>query len=196
LPRKKQHTTFRFKDRFRPSLDCELRANNAAACGWLEKWPQTKFAPRWPFGGVETRVEPACFDGDASTRVEEQPSAFFSLSFERNRRRCCQYITPRAHRQRRFFVAAQHYLRYYKDDTPGRMLLGAIDLRRVDIPETVNEHIHIVMADTTVKLRAPSHQDALQWMTHLHMLQLDDSIAQAYAGKLEPKTEVARPGVK
>lgn len=28
-----------YKDRFRPSLDCELRLSTAAACGWLEKHP-------------------------------------------------------------------------------------------------------------------------------------------------------------
>lgn len=40
-----------YKDRFRPSLDCELRVSTAAACGWLEKHPSVRFSPLVLFPG-------------------------------------------------------------------------------------------------------------------------------------------------
>jgi len=43
---------------------------------------------RRPVGGVEPCVTSASFVNDSSTRVKEEPSAFASVNFEQNRRRC------------------------------------------------------------------------------------------------------------
>ena len=55
-----------YKDRFRPSLDCELRLGQAAACGWLEKHPSVR-AARPPRG--RTKVPRArCCPSPSSAR--------------------------------------------------------------------------------------------------------------------------------
>ena len=114
-----------YKDRFRPSLDCELRLGQAAACGWLEKHPSVR-AARPPRG--RTIVPPR----------QVLPKSIFGEKRHRRvreRRRFWEKRLLARRWQPRFFLASKHYLRYYKDNTPGRMLLGAVDLRHVDLPE-------------------------------------------------------------
>jgi len=95
--------------------------------------------------------------------------------------------------QARFFVAAQHYLRYYKDDTPGRHLLGAIDLRRVDVSEANGADFRLVMADSAMCLRAPDAEGAATWVLKLRELQLDDSISQSRRRLRGEKSPTASP---
>lgn len=89
-------------------------------------------------------------------------------------------------------MASKHYLRYYKDNTPGRMLLGAIDLRKVDIPEANGCELSIVMSDSVMQLRAPDGDAAALWVYKLHLLQLDDSITTS-SGRSSSKETKGEP---
>ena len=59
--------------------------------------------------------------------VVQQPSEFICAGFLQKRT-----SSVVARWQRRFFVAAGHYLKYFKDETEGH-LLAAIDLNSIDV---------------------------------------------------------------
>ncbi len=92
--------------------------------------------------------------------------------------------------QRRYFVGAGHYLRYYASDAPDAALAGAIDLRDViaRAPEPLAGtderartacELRLEVADGgAVRLRAPSSAERDAWIDGLRTLQRIDAEAR------------------
>ena len=92
--------------------------------------------------------------------------------------------------QRRHFVGAGHYLRYYASNAPGAALAGAIDLRDVFVcaPEPLAGtderartacELRLEVADGgAVRLRAPSSAERDAWIDGLRTLQRIDAEAR------------------